>query len=88
MKGLTIHAETTVPVQSDEAGNASSHQPPSSFAPKQLETMMHLGMGDMEMFQLYSSDIYDPALFEGLDGSSAEAATARNTDWENSFSAM
>uniref|UniRef100_A0A0D2Y6G0 Zn(2)-C6 fungal-type domain-containing protein n=1 Tax=Fusarium oxysporum (strain Fo5176) TaxID=660025 RepID=A0A0D2Y6G0_FUSOF len=80
--------ETTVPVQSDEAGNASSHQPPSSFAPKQLETMMHLGMGDMEMFQLYSSDIYDPALFEGLDGSSAEAATARNTDWENSFSAM
>ncbi|KAJ0144573.1 Serine/threonine-protein kinase KIN28 [Fusarium oxysporum f. sp. albedinis] len=80
--------ETTVPVQSDEAGNASSHQPPSSFAPKQLETMMHLGMGDMEMFQLYSSEIYDPALFEGLDESSAEATTARNTDWENSFSAM
>ncbi|KAF5970660.1 Zn(II)2Cys6 transcription factor [Fusarium coicis] len=80
--------ERTVPVQNDEAGNSSSHQPPSSFAPKQLETMMHLGMGDMDMFQLCSSEIYDSALFQGLDGSSAEAATAGNTEWENSFWAM
>lgn len=47
---------------------------------------MHLGVGDLEMFQLYSSEIYDAEIFEGLDGSSAELATTRNTEWENSSS--
>jgi hypothetical protein len=88
MNGLTTHADTTVWVQNEEPGDSSSQQPSSSFAPKQLETMMHLGMEDMEMFQLYSSEVYDPALFEGLERSSAEAATARNAEWENSFWAM
>ncbi|KAG9250772.1 fungal-specific transcription factor domain-containing protein [Emericellopsis atlantica] len=54
-------------------------QTSSASAPNQLETMMHLGVGDMEMFQLYSSEIYDAELFEGLDRSSAELATTRNT---------
>lgn len=80
--------DAIVAVQNAESGDSSAHQPPSSLAAKQLETMMHLGMGDMEMFQAYSSQIYDPALSEGLDTSSVEAATARNTDWENSFWAM
>ncbi|KAK0390165.1 hypothetical protein NLU13_3737 [Sarocladium strictum] len=58
----------------------------SASAPNPLETMMHLGVGDLEMFQLYSSEIYDAEIFEGLDGSSAELATTRNTEWENSSS--
>ena len=49
---------------------------------------MHLGIGDLEMFHLYTSEIYDPGLFEGLDRPSADSATARNTQWENSSKAM
>jgi hypothetical protein len=63
-------------------------QPISVAAPNSLETMMHLGIGDLEMFHLYSSEIYDPAIFEGLDRSSADSATMRNTEWENSNKAM
>jgi hypothetical protein len=50
--------------------------------------MMHLGIGDLEMFHLYSSEIYDPGIFEGLDRSSADSATMRNTEWENSSKVM
>jgi hypothetical protein len=49
---------------------------------------MHLGIGDLEMFQLYSSEIYDPGIFEGLDRSSADSTTMRNTEWENSSKVM
>ncbi|EFQ35750.1 fungal specific transcription factor domain-containing protein [Colletotrichum graminicola] len=48
-------------------GPRFEHQPTSASAPNPLETMMHLGIGDMEMFHLYSSEVYDPRLFEGLD---------------------
>lgn len=65
---------STVPVQYDGATDCSAsamlrldQQPSSASAPNQLETMMHLGVGDMEMFQLYSTEIYDAGLFEGLD---------------------
>ncbi|KAK0388792.1 hypothetical protein NLU13_5035 [Sarocladium strictum] len=86
---------TTVAVQNDGQDSSSSmsgprfdHQARIASAPNPLETMMHLGIGDMEMFHLYSSEIYDPELFEGLDRSSAESATARNIEWENSTRAM
>ena len=69
---------------SSVAGPRFEQHPPSASAPNALETMMHLGLGDMEMFHLYSSEIYDPGLFEGLDRSSAESTTARNIEWENS----
>lgn len=92
---LTILADTTVAVQNDGQDSSSSmsgprfdHQARIASAPNPLETMMHLGIGDMEMFHLYSSEIYDPELFEGLDRSSAESATARNIEWENSTRAM
>lgn len=88
-------ADATVAVQTrsmeDSAtlsGPRFDNQPSSVSAPNPLETMMHLGIGDMEMFQLYSSEIYDPGLFEGLDRSSAASVTARNTEWENSSRAM
>lgn len=87
--------DATIPVQNEGVDESTSlvgtrfdHQPSSASAPNSLETMMHLGIGDMEMFHLYSSEIYDPGLFEGLDRSSADSATARNTQWENSSKAM
>jgi hypothetical protein len=94
--GLTsTHADATAVIQDEGSDDSSSttwprfdHQPTFASAPNPLETMMHLGIGDMEMFHLYSSDIYDPGLFEGLDRSSAESFKARNTEWENSSRIM
>ena len=72
--GLTTYPDATVAVQNEGSDGPSSmagpnfdHQPASASAPNPLETMMYLGIGDMEMFHLYSSEIYDPGLVEGLD---------------------
>jgi hypothetical protein len=46
--------------------------------------MMHLGLGDLEMFHQYSSEIYDPALFEGFDQPPGEATIERKVEWETS----
>ena len=87
--------DATTTIHNEEADDFSSmigprfdHQTASASAPNPLETMMHLGLGDMEMFSLYSSAIYDPQLFEGLDRSSADAATANNIEWDNSTRTM
>ena len=53
-------------------------------APKPLETM-YLGAGDMDMFQLYASEMVDPTIFEGLNYSSTDIAAGRNTLWEGSL---
>lgn len=52
------------------------HQPNSASAPNPLDTMMDLGVGDLEMFQLYS---YNPGIFDGWDMYLADSTTARNT---------
>ncbi|KAJ4138460.1 hypothetical protein NW768_002294 [Fusarium equiseti] len=69
---------------SDDPSSISSprfnHQPTYASAPNQLETMMHLGFGDMEMLHMYSSEIYDPILFEGLDRASGESTSTRNIE--------
>ncbi|KAH7325551.1 fungal-specific transcription factor domain-containing protein [Stachybotrys elegans] len=62
--------DATVAVQNELDDSTSmmrfDRQPMPAPTPNPMETM-HLGMGDMDLFHLYSSDIYDPSLFEGLD---------------------
>nr|AMB48850.1 Zn(II)2Cys6 transcription factor [Fusarium camptoceras] len=69
---------------SDEPSSISSprfnHQPTYASAPNPLETMMHLGLGDLEMFHMYSSEIYDPVLFESLDRPSDPPTGTRNIE--------
>lgn len=74
-RGLTklLKSDTTVMVSNEEPDKSSmirprfDPQPSSASAPNPLETMMHLGIEDTEMFHLYSSEIYDLDLFQGLD---------------------
>lgn len=48
-------------------GTRYDHRPTAASGPNPLETMMHLGVEDLDMFHLCTSEMYDPVIFEGLD---------------------
>lgn len=73
--------DAIIGVQNDSVDDSSSvgprfdHQPTSVSAPNPLETVMDVGVGDLEMFQLYS---YNPGILDGWDIPFPDSTTANN----------
>jgi len=87
---LTIDA-TTIAQQNESledpslAGLRHDHQLTATSGTNPLETMMHLGVEDFDMFDLFSSEMYNPGIFEGLDRSSTDMSGSPTTHWEHAL---